>query len=202
MSESQESLRNSRSYSSKSQTQQFLFPSRLKRRTLSLPSSKPVIAHFLTVQDHLNKRKTDSEEDRRELNKGNMGTWLKLYFNAVMINWTENVNLDPTALLLTEGEKSSGEPWNKVSSHWFLWRRIKRVSNCCIHVSTRSERAPIFVYKNPTVHVLLHKVSQSHPKALVTRIQKMWQNSELENVGATTSFSSLIPFLFVYFCCF
>lgn len=78
MSESQEALRNSRSYSSKSQTQQFLFPSRLKRRTLSLPSSKPVIAHFLTVQDHLNKRKTDSEEDRRELNKGNMAWYTPL----------------------------------------------------------------------------------------------------------------------------
>ena len=29
-------------------------------------------------------------------------------------------NLDPRALLLTEGEKSSGEPRNKVSSHWFF----------------------------------------------------------------------------------
>ena len=28
-------------------------------------------------------------------------------------------NLDPRALLLTEGEKISREPCSKVSSHWF-----------------------------------------------------------------------------------
>ena len=36
-----------------------------------------------------------------------------------------NTNLDPRALLLTEGEKSSREPWNKLSSLWFSWRTIK-----------------------------------------------------------------------------
>ena len=38
-------------------------------------------------------------------------------------------NLDPRALLLTEGKKRSWEPRNKVSSHWFSWRTIKTVSN-------------------------------------------------------------------------
>ena len=28
-------------------------------------------------------------------------------------------NLDPRALLLTDGEKISREPFSKVSSHWF-----------------------------------------------------------------------------------
>ena len=44
--------------------------------------------------------------------------------------------------LQSSWEKSSGEPWNKVSSHWFSWRTIKSVSNWCIHGSTRSEQAP------------------------------------------------------------
>ena len=61
--------------------------------------------------------------------------------NAKCSTRCEKPNLDPSALLLTEGEKSSGEPWNKVSSHWFSWT-IKSSSNWCIHVSTRSEQAP------------------------------------------------------------
>ena len=42
---------------------------------------------------------------------------------------TSQPYLNPRALLLTEGQKSSGEPWNKVSSHWFSLRIIKSVSD-------------------------------------------------------------------------
>ena len=44
---------------------------------------------------------------------------LEKTFVRFVMSCNFRANLDPRALLLTEGEKSSGEPCNKVSSHWF-----------------------------------------------------------------------------------
>lgn len=77
MSESQESFRSSRSNSLKPQSQIFLFPSRPKRRTLSLPS-KPVIPPHIIIQGCRNSKESQSEEEEgSEVKKENMGKGLE-----------------------------------------------------------------------------------------------------------------------------
>ena len=79
MSQSQESPRSSRSNSLKPQSQIFLFPSRPKRRTLSLPS-KPVIPPHIIIQACHNNYETQSEEEegkRSDVKKENVGEGLE-----------------------------------------------------------------------------------------------------------------------------
>lgn len=80
MSQPQESPRSSRSNSLKPQSQIFLFPSRPKRRTLSLPS-KPIIPPHIIIQGCHNNNDTQSEEEekeRSEVKKENMAWYTPL----------------------------------------------------------------------------------------------------------------------------
>ena len=70
-------------------------------------------------------------------------------------------NLDPSALLLTEGEKSSGKPGAKCLLIGFREEQSK-ASLIGAFVSARGvSRQPIFGFKNLTAHVFLHRDSQS-----------------------------------------
>ena len=71
----QDRTRNFRSQSLKTQTHPFLFPPRPKRRTLSLPTCKPVIPPYIIIQGCQGNRECDSEEEQLdgESNKESMG---------------------------------------------------------------------------------------------------------------------------------
>ena len=73
---SQDASRNFRSHSLKPQSQNFLFPPRPKRRTLSLPS-KPVIPPYIIVQGCRDNHETDSGEEELscEPKREGMGKW-------------------------------------------------------------------------------------------------------------------------------
>lgn len=99
MSQPQESPRSSRSNSLKPQSQVFLFPSRPKRRTLSLPS-KPIIPPHIIIQGCHNNNDTQSEEEekeRSEVKKENMGKGLERYLNEIVLNqsWKCGALLSP-----------------------------------------------------------------------------------------------------------
>lgn len=58
----QEPSRNYRSHSLKTQSQPFLFPPRTKRRTLSLPSTKPIIPPFIVISDYQGNNISERED--------------------------------------------------------------------------------------------------------------------------------------------
>ena len=69
----QDRTRNFRSQSLKTQTHPFLFPPRPKRRTLSLPTCKPVIPPYIIIQGCQGNRECEEEQLDGESNKESMG---------------------------------------------------------------------------------------------------------------------------------
>ena len=84
----QEPSRNYRSHSLKTQSQPFLFPPRTKRRTLSLPSTKPIIPPFIVISDYQGNNISEREDGelRCEYHKECMGKFFLCVYVCV-ISW-------------------------------------------------------------------------------------------------------------------
>lgn len=133
MSQPQESPRSSRSNSLKPQSQIFLFPSRPKRRTLSLPS-KPIIPPHIIIQGCHNNNDTQSEEEgkeRSEVKKENMAWYtplvglscsLAVYFLACALTYYSS--RWPFFLYVpghqTKRAADKKKHWVLQCNHWYL----------------------------------------------------------------------------------
>lgn len=92
----QEPSRNYRSHSLKTQSQPFLFPPRTKRRTLSLPSTKPIIPPFIVISDYQGNNISEREDGelRCEYHKECMGKFFFLCVCVCVISFSRSETVD------------------------------------------------------------------------------------------------------------